>query len=597
MAEKQFFKQRHQNFDSLTRSWQGKYKYIAFLRVVVFLIGSVAAIYFANSRDASLIFLALFITGAIFLFLVSRHNKIRYEMDQARFMAEINEKEIKRLEGDLSGLDNGSEFIDDNHPYSSDLDMFGQHSLYQLVNRTSTTSGRIKIASWLSICAPRKELGHRQEAVNELASENEWRQEFQASAMHYSQSGSDLTGFYDWLHTPSTVYSNTFLNGLKILLPCITLTALAGLIWFHLPYYWFILSLFLNGLVLSRVFQRLKTTGEYTSKSVHDIKAYYALIIKAEQKDFRCDYLRKLQKNLVEDSLLASGQIHLLNRYLQWFEARANSFYFLLNLIFLLDIHLLSKAERWKEDNSKRVYAWIDTIATLEAVCSLAGTLFTHNEFNLPEIGFAYKLEISEGGHPLIARKERICNDFVMEEKGTVIIITGSNMSGKSTFLRTLGINLVLGLAGGPVCAKKATIPYVRLFSGMRTTDNLVEHISSFYAELKRIRQLLDLLDTSEEPVFYLLDEILKGTNSKDRHKGAEALIHQLAGNNCIGLVSTHDIALGELAGKTDHVSNFSFSSKIINDEIVFDYKINPGICKSFNASKLMENMGIIFPY
>ncbi len=596
MAGKQYFTQRLLDFNSLTRYWQGKYKYIAFLRIVVFLIGSIASIYFANNRNASLTFFVLFVTCALFFFLVYRHNKIRHERDQAKFMAQINEMEIKRLEGDLSGLDNGSEFNDNSHPYSSDLDIFGRHSLFQLVNRTATTPGRIMIASWLRNRAPWEELSSRQGAVDELASETEWRQEFQASAMPYSQSGSDLTGFYDWLQTPSTIYSNTFPDRLKILLPGITLTALAGLFWFHLPYYWFILSLFLNGLVLSRVFQLVKTTGEYTSKSVQDIKAFYLLIIKAEQKDFRCDYLLKLQKSLVEDSVSASNQIRLLKGYLQWFEARANIFYFLLNLIFLLDIHLLSKAERWKENNRKRVRAWIDTIATLEAICSFAGTLFTHDEFNLPEIGSAYKLEISEAGHPLIARKERICNDFVIQEKGTVIIITGSNMSGKSTFLRTLGINLVLGLAGGPVCAKKATIPYVRLFSGMRTTDNLEEHISSFYAELKRIRQLLDLLETSEESVFYLLDEILKGTNSKDRHKGTEALIHQLIMDNCIGLVSTHDIALGELAAKSDHVLNFSFSSNIINNEIVFDYKINPGICKSFNTSKLMENMGIIFP-
>ncbi len=596
MVEKQFFKQRFHEFDSLTRNLQGKYKYIAFLRVAVFLSGFVAAIIFANNRDASLTFLALFISGVLFLFLVYHHNKIRYKRDQAKFIAKINGQEIKRLEGDIYGFDTGSEFIDDRHPYSSDLDIFGKHSLYQLVNRASTTPGRVKIASWFSNCAPREELISRQEAVKELAPETDWRQEFQASAMHYNQSDSDITGFYEWLQTPSRVYSNTLLNGLKILLPGITLTTLAGLIWFQLPYYWFVLSLFLNGLVLSKVFQLAKTTGDYTSKSLQDIKAFYILIIKTEQKDFRCGYLRDLQKNLEETNMLASGQIRLLKQYLQWFEARTNSFYFLLNLMFLLDIHLLSKAERWKEANNNRVPAWIDAIATLEAVCSLAGSLFTHDDFNLPEIGVAYKLEISEGGHPLIARKERICNNFVMEGKGTSIIITGSNMSGKSTFLRTLGINMVLGLAGGPVCANKAMIPYVRLFSGMRTTDNLEKHISSFYAELKRIRQLLDLLESSDAPVFYLLDEILKGTNSKDRHKGAEALIYQLAVNNCMGLVSTHDITLGELAEETDHVSNFNFSSKIIHNEIVFDYKINQGICKSFNASKLMENMGIIFP-
>src|SRR5690606_31371401 len=195
-------------------------------------------------------------------------------------------------------------------------------------------------------------------------------------------------------------------------------------------------------------------------------------------------------------------------------------------------------------------------------------------------------------GHPLLKEQHRIDNDFSFNGKGSIIILTGSNMSGKSTFLRTLGTNAVLALMGGVVCAEDLKIGLVRVFTSMRTVDSLEESVSSFYAELQRLKQLLESGDENQR-TFFMLDEILKGTNSYDRHKGAASLVKQLHKLNVLGIVSTHDIELGNMSEKLPSINNYSFTSVVEKDEIIFDYKLHPGICQSFNASKLMERMGI----
>jgi len=230
----------------------------------------------------------------------------------------------------------------------------------------------------------------------------------------------------------------------------------------------------------------------------------------------------------------------------------------------------------------------------LEALCSLAGFSYSNPHYVYPSIEDekAY-IKVRSLGHPLILNQERITNDLDLEKPGSIALVTGSNMSGKSTFLRTVGVNIVLGLCGAPVCAESAEISHVQLFTGMRTEDNLEEHVSSFYAELQRIQSLLKMVDQEETTILFMLDEILKGTNSKDRHKGAAALIRQLSKTNSFGFVSTHDLELGDLQQELSGVKNYSFNSRIEGDEIIFDYTLEEGLCRSFNASKLMEKIGI----
>jgi DNA mismatch repair ATPase MutS len=240
------------------------------------------------------------------------------------------------------------------------------------------------------------------------------------------------------------------------------------------------------------------------------------------------------------------------------------------------------------------VRQWFAARGEAEALYSLAGFAYANPGYALPEITtHALQYEARQLGHPLILAGKRVSNDFSMDGLGKTLVVTGSNMSGKSTFLRTLGINAVLALAGAPVCATACRLSVFRVFTAMRTQDSLEESVSSFYAELKRLRQLIELLPTGQ-PVFYLLDEILKGTNSHDRHEGAKALIRQLHKHHASGLVSTHDLALGQLGEVSpEYVQNYSFNSDFADGKLHFDYKLREGVCRSFNASQLMRQMGI----
>jgi DNA mismatch repair ATPase MutS len=263
-------------------------------------------------------------------------------------------------------------------------------------------------------------------------------------------------------------------------------------------------------------------------------------------------------------------------------------------VLFLIDLHILIRAEKWRTKNREEVEKWFDAIADVEALNSLARFAHANPTYVMPEItDDEFTLKAVEMGHPLIKAEERTSNDFQTSDKGKIIVITGSNMSGKSTFLRTVGLNIVLALAGAPVCAERFTTSKFMLFTSMRTTDNLEHHVSSFYAELKRIEQLLTLVKAEKSQILFMLDEVLKGTNSQDRYHGAMAIIRQMHGFNTIGFISTHDIQLGEEAAKMSFCENFNFTSDVKEGKVEFDYKIKEGICKSFNASALMKSIGI----
>jgi DNA mismatch repair ATPase MutS len=265
-----------------------------------------------------------------------------------------------------------------------------------------------------------------------------------------------------------------------------------------------------------------------------------------------------------------------------------------INAILMWDFYWMFRLENWKKNVAQNLEHVLDVIAETEALASLAAFQFANPDYAVPHLSpEPFMLEAESLGHPLIFTTDRITNSFKTTGAGKTCIITGSNMSGKSTFLRTVGINLVLAQAGTAVSARRMLFNPVQVYTAMRTEDNLAESTSSFYAELKRLRMLLDISATGQ-PVFYLLDEILKGTNSGDRHAGAKALIRQLHRRYASGLVSTHDLELGAMQQEhPDYITNYSFNSTIDGDKISFDYKLHAGICKSFNASKLMQLMGI----
>jgi DNA mismatch repair ATPase MutS len=271
-----------------------------------------------------------------------------------------------------------------------------------------------------------------------------------------------------------------------------------------------------------------------------------------------------------------------------------NFFYSFANALWFTDVYLIIAIEKWKLKNSFVLGTCGRVVAEFEVLSSLAGFHKSNPTYVFPELSDAqYHVEFDMVGHPLIDKDRRVYNDFSLRNRGSIAVVTGSNMSGKSTFLRTLGVNLTLALMGAPCCAKSGNISNMRIFSSMRTQDSLEEGVSSFYAELKRITSLLALLD-SGEATFFILDEMFKGTNSRDRYKGGFSLIKQLNQLNSLGLISTHDLELAELVEKNVGVENYSFNSILQNGKLVFDFSLSDGICADFNASELMKRSGII---
>jgi len=291
----------------------------------------------------------------------------------------------------------------------------------------------------------------------------------------------------------------------------------------------------------------------------------------------------------------ADVKVNRLASLVRTFDARLNSMTSLfVNSLLLYDLQCVYRLEKWKSENAPELMRWLDTIKETEALISLATFSFNHPQFNFPSVNDEQKLAAKGLGHPLLGDDERVVNDVHLDEEASIIIITGANMAGKSTFLRTLGVNVVLALAGAPACAEAFECPLVNLRTGMRTADSLKENQSYFYAELDRLKSIMDELRSGKR-LMILLDEILKGTNSTDKQAGSIALVKQLADYPCLVVIATHDLALGDLESLyPQKVSNCSFEANIEDDHLSFDYKLKKGIARKMNATFLMKKMGIV---
>jgi hypothetical protein len=587
-----FFKSNSKTFHSKHLNLKAKLKSLAFLRVVTFITYLVILTISANYSNLTAVIISTLLFIVIFVTLVKLFNNTQFQANHNLFLSKINSDELLRTKGKLDGFDPGLEFAYTEHPYHNDLDIFGNNSLFQLINRCTTFWGRKTLADWLSFKADSVEILKRQNSIKELSENIDWLQEFQATGLH-NENKSDISDFQEWLKSGPVISNITFYSVLRFLGPVVMILIFILVILSVITYHWIFLGVVLNSLILLSILDRVRNIHEQTTEAINSLKSLEELIILVEKGNFRSAKLRELQSVYLDNTPKVSLRISSLNRILQNLDNRSNQIYHLFNVLFLLDLHFAIQAEHWKMRQPDNINPWFDAMGEFEGLVSFAGMSFANPGYAFPEILKGnHILNAKNMGHPLIPAKSRISNDFSINGLGSIGMITGSNMAGKSTFLRTVGVNMVLALAGGPVCAGKFGLTISQVFSSMRTQDNLEENISSFYAELNRIRQLLQIT-SDKTPVFYLLDEILKGTNSHDRHMGAVSLVQQLAEENTSGLISTHDIDLAREATEGKKVNNYSFNSKIIGDEILFDYKLTPGICESFNASKLMKKMGI----
>ncbi len=583
---------------------------ISFLRLFIFVISSTILIYLISSKLITPFFIVFPISIICFALVIKHHNKIAYLRKHTSFLKGINESEILRGKCNLEEFDTGHKFINQNHPYTSDLDIFGQHSIFQLVNRTTTESGMILLSEWLSEPAPNYEIHDRQKAIKELSQKLDWRQDFQASGMHFKNKKSDYYKLLDWVEAPVVLlkHRRTYL-AVAIILSVLSFLAL----YFYIPYFdssnWYIylLPLITVLFIINRILKKVKPIAdnivETSQENINTLRGYLTLINKIESESFKSKKLYELQSILIKGKYSAYNEINKLCRLLEFSEQRGvnkikmpikgNPFYSLLNSFLLLDIYLIIRVEKWKSKNKAFLKPWSRVVSEFEVINSLAGFYYSNPSYTFPEVTEKNNYVHFESlGHPLINSNKRVSNNFHSEGQGDVVMITGSNMGGKSTFLRSVGVNLVLALAGAPCCAKYGQVSNLKLYTSMRTQDNLKEGISSFYAELSRIEKMLKLIESSHN-VFFLLDEMFKGTNSEDRHKGGFSLINQISKLKTSGIIATHDIELAKLSGNKMLVTNYSFNSEIKDNSMIFSYELHPGICNDFNASELMEKSGI----
>ena len=579
---------------------------VSLLRLFIFVISSIILIYLFKFNLLTPILIVFPLSIICFGVAITYHSKIAFLKKHTAFLKAINESEILREKCNLEEFDTGHKFINQNHPYTSDLDIFGQHSIFQLVNRTTTESGMILLSEWLSEPAPNYDIHDRQKAIKELSDKLEWRQDFQASGMHFQNKKSDYYKLLDWVELPVVLlkYRRIYMA------VTIILSVLSGLsLYFsilNLRYIYllpFITVLFVNYLILRKVKSIADNIVETSQKNINTFRGYRTLINKIESERFKSKKLCHLQSILIKSKFSAFNEINRLCRLLEFSQQRGinkiqipikgNIFYSLLNSFLLLDIYLIIGVEKWKSKNKSFLKLWAEVVSEFEVLNSLAGFCYSNPSYTFPEITEKNNYVHFESlGHPLINSRERVCNNFHSEGQGDVVMITGSNMGGKSTFLRTVGVNLVLALSGAPCCAKYGQVSNLKLYTSLRTQDNLKEGISSFYAELDRIEKMLTLIESSHN-VFFLLDEMFKGTNSEDRHKGGFSLINQISELKTSGIIATHDIELAKLSENKMLVTNYSFNSEIKNDSMIFSYELHPGICNDFNASELMKKSGI----
>jgi hypothetical protein len=581
---------------------------LSLFRLLVFVISIICLIilFRLNLNIPAFIVLPISIIG--FGFVIKYHDKIAYLKLHTSFLKIINESEIQREKCNLEGLDTGQKFIDQNHPYTSDLDIFGQHSLFQLVNRATTESGMILLSKWLSEAASNSEIYDRQKAIKEVAKKSDWIQDFQASGMHFENNKSDYYNFLKWVEAPVSLLKNRNIYlAIAIILPVLLLL---NTCFFYANlgsktggfYLFLMIIVFLTSFLILR---KIKTLAEHivetSTKNLKTLRGYLALTNKIENESFKSKKLRELQSKLINDKYSAYNEINSLCKILDFSHQRpikkipigGNFIYPILNSVLLLDIYLILGTEKWKSKNKSFINSWAAAISEFEVINSFAGFYYSNPSYTFPEIAEKNNYVHFESlGHPLINSTNRVCNDFQTNAHRSVIMITGSNMAGKSTFLRSVGLNSVLALAGAPCCAKKGTVSSLKLYTSMRTQDNLEKGISSFYAELDRIEKMLKLIGENQN-VFFLLDEMFKGTNSEDRYTGGFSLITQMSKLSTSGIIATHDIELAKISENKKVVTNYSFNSEMINNSMIFNYKLHHGICYDFNASELMKKSGI----
>ena len=507
----------------------------------------------------------------------------------------INKDELKALKGEYGHFANGNEYLPKDHVYANDIDIMGPASLYQFCNRTTSGMGGKQLAAWLLHNATPQVIKLRQQSVKELANKRSWAQQLQSFGSNNPVKMDTYFRLNTWLHQPFIFLNFKHWKWLRIVLPSIivsiTVVAIAGWIQMSLLYG----SLLLFAVLAFQINKVVAPLHEQLAKMVDELQTLTQSIGWIEKENFESPLLQEMQQHFQSHKQSASISIRKIKKILDQLDLRYNIIISApLNLLFLWNLQQVLSLEKWKKIHAADIDSWFVTLGEFEALNSFATLSFNNADWIFPILAeHHFEIEATTLGHPLINNIKRVNNDIKIDSKGKLMIVTGSNMAGKSTYLRSVGINIILAMAGAPVCATFFRISPVQLLSSMRVADNLEENTSTFYAELKKLKLIIDKVNNNEK-IFILLDEILRGTNSIDRHTGSVALVKQFIKHNAAGIIATHDVALAEMKKEyPDEILNYHFDAHVSNDELYFDYKLKPGISTSLNASILMKKIGI----
>lgn len=531
----------------------------------------------------------------LFLFLVKVEIRTQRKIEYFNNRIQINKNEINQLNSKYDLFDQGKEFINKEHPYVSDLDIFGNRSIFQLLNRSCTYGGRALLAQWLS--SPfhdKNEIYRRQEAIKDLSEKLEFNQQFIATGISDKENSQDKDIIKDWLNEELHYYT-PFFKFLSVALPIATLTAMTLTIWNIIDSTLFTILFFVQLGVVGKKLKKTNQIHNQLSRRLNTVEKYSSIIQLIEKENFNSPQLIELKQQLVGHGIKASAHIKELKKLVDLLDARLNLIVApVVNGIFLFDINMMWRIEKWKIQHKDDFLNWISAIAEFDAFVSLGMHAHNHPDYCYPVVESEnFILQAEQMGHPLILSNKLVKNNYTQQGFGKVDLLTGANMAGKSTFLRTIGVNLTMAMIGSPVCAQKFTFTPILLFTSLRTNDSLQENESFFYAELKRLQLLMKYYENGQH-VFFLLDEILKGTNSKDQHAGSEALIKKIVRLNGVGIVATHDVELSILEQQLpQNIRNLCFEITIKEDKLSFDYTLKNGVCATMNASFLMKHMDI----
>ncbi|MFK8282330.1 MutS-related protein [Capnocytophaga cynodegmi] len=586
------YKEKLQEATAKYKKLTEKYNFISFLRLIV-AVSAIVLIYFCfQNLDVKSVLSAIF-SVVLFLFLVIWHKKVSFSRKLEKSKIEINTDEIRFLENNEYFSDNGIEFQEESHSYAYDLDIFGEKSVFHHINRAKTFLGKKYLASYF-LNPKLNNIVENQQSISELSEKIDWRQHFSALASQVKDSADFYENIKSWTQKKQTSFPKWIqifaIISPLLLITCVILGFVSETFSFH---NWAKLLFLINLIIFGYIFgviQRNKISFEGAYKILY---SYKKSIVFIENSNFESGKLTKIHRKLLQNKEKTSVLIQKLSNLLDDLDNLGNVLVSIpLNCFTFYHFHTYCRLIRWKNQYASQIQDWLDVVGEMEAFISFANFKYNNPKYVFPEINSDYQIYFEEVGHPLIVEKQRVTNSVSFTEN-SFVILTGSNMSGKSTFLRTLGVNMLLTAVGLPVCAKRAVVHPMNILVSMRLSDSLNDGKSYFFAEIRRIQTIIQKLEN--QICFVLLDELLRGTNSEDKQLGTIKIIEKIISLKAFGVVATHDIEVCQLAKKYPQIiQNKCFEVEIENDELHFDYKIRDGVCQNKNATFLMKKIGII---